>query len=108
MAKSQVRSVMRLLGPILLVWIIWRFADLPVLVETFARASSGPIIAAILLNALVIHANPGQPPAVSDSVKLLKAVRAGPRPAVNGVKAGFGQTRCESGCGGLPVRTGKA
>ncbi|MGB5192565.1 MAG: lysylphosphatidylglycerol synthase transmembrane domain-containing protein [Polyangiales bacterium] len=54
--KSRVRSVMRLLGPVLLVWIIWRFADLPVLVDTFAHAAPGPIIAAILLNAIVIHA----------------------------------------------------
>jgi uncharacterized protein (TIRG00374 family) len=47
---------MRLLGPVLLVWVIWRFADLPVLLETFIQAAPLPIIAAILLNAAVIHA----------------------------------------------------
>jgi uncharacterized protein (TIRG00374 family) len=54
-AKSRVRSITRLLGPLLLVWVIWRFADIPTLVDTFARARPLPIIGAILLNALVIH-----------------------------------------------------
>ena len=54
-SKARIRSLMRLLGPLLLVWVIWRFADLPTLVETFARARPLPIVAAILLNAVAIH-----------------------------------------------------
>lgn len=47
---------MRLLGPVLLVWVVWRFADGATLVETFANAEPWPIVAAVLLNGVVIHA----------------------------------------------------
>jgi len=47
---------MRLLGPLLIVWVLWRFADLGLLVETFAQASAWPLVAAVLLDAVVVHA----------------------------------------------------
>jgi hypothetical protein len=47
---------MRLLGPLLIVWVLWRFADLPLLADTFAQASVWPLVAAVLLDALVVHA----------------------------------------------------
>lgn len=56
MSRSRIRSVMRLAGPLLLFWVLWRFADLPLLVDTFARAKLWPLVAAVLLNGVVIHA----------------------------------------------------
>ena len=47
---------MRLVGPLLLVWVVWRFADFAELVDTFAEAARWPLVAAVLLNAGVIHA----------------------------------------------------
>jgi uncharacterized protein (TIRG00374 family) len=47
---------MRFAGPLLLCWVLWRFADLPLLVDTFTQAEPWPIVAAILLNGAVIHA----------------------------------------------------
>ncbi len=47
---------MRFVGPLLLVWVVWRFADPEMLVETFVEADPGPIVVAALLNAVVIHA----------------------------------------------------
>ncbi|MGB5704279.1 MAG: lysylphosphatidylglycerol synthase transmembrane domain-containing protein, partial [Polyangiales bacterium] len=40
----------------MLCWVLWRFADLPLLVDTFTQAEPWPIVAAILLNGAVIHA----------------------------------------------------
>jgi len=47
---------MRLIGPVLLVWVLWRFGDADALVATFAGASLWPLIAAVLLDAGVVHA----------------------------------------------------
>jgi hypothetical protein len=47
---------MRLVGPLLLVWVVWRFADFAELVDTFAQAAIWPLVAAVLLNAVAIHA----------------------------------------------------
>jgi uncharacterized membrane protein YbhN (UPF0104 family) len=47
---------MRLVGPLLLVWVLWRFADFEALAATFKRASVWPLVAAVLLDAGVIHA----------------------------------------------------
>lgn len=55
MRRARIRSLMRLLGPLLLVWVIWRFADVPTLVDTLVQAALLPIALAILLNAAVIH-----------------------------------------------------
>jgi len=56
MGKSRVRSLMRLVGPVLLVWVLWRFADLPALRDTFAGAATWPLLVAVALSAVVIHA----------------------------------------------------
>ena len=45
---------MRLLGPILLVWVVWRFADRDALRDTFLNADPLPIVGAIVLNVVVI------------------------------------------------------
>jgi uncharacterized protein (TIRG00374 family) len=55
-ARHGFRLAMRLVGPALLGWAIWKFADLGMLAETFARGRLGPIVAAVLLNAIAIHA----------------------------------------------------
>jgi len=47
---------MRLVGPLLLAWVVWRFADFAALVDTFAQAARWPLVAAVVLTALVIHA----------------------------------------------------
>ena len=47
---------MRLVGPLLLVWVLWRFGDFQALGSTFKRASLWPLLAAIVLDAGVIHA----------------------------------------------------
>jgi uncharacterized protein (TIRG00374 family) len=52
---ARFRWAMRLLGPLLLVWVVWRLADLGALVDTFAKAAMGPLLAAVLLNAVAIH-----------------------------------------------------
>ncbi len=46
---------MRLLGPLLIAWVLWRFADLSLLADTFAQASIGPLVVAVLLDAVMIH-----------------------------------------------------
>ena len=56
MGNPRFRSAMRLVGPLLLVWVVWRFADFAALVDTFAQAAIWPLVAAVLLNAAVIHA----------------------------------------------------
>ncbi len=56
MRNPRFRLAMRLLGPLLIVWVVWRFADLALLVDTFARASAGLLVAAALLDAIVVHA----------------------------------------------------
>lgn len=55
-ARHSFRLAMRLVGPALLGWAIWKFADVAMLGETFAGARLGPICAAVLLNAIAIHA----------------------------------------------------
>lgn len=47
---------MRLVGPLLLVWILWRFGDFAALTDILKRASLWPLVAAVLLDAGVIHA----------------------------------------------------
>jgi uncharacterized membrane protein YbhN (UPF0104 family) len=47
---------MRLVGPLLLIWVLWRFGDFETLTGTFKRASLWPLIGAVLLDAGVIHA----------------------------------------------------
>lgn len=56
MGKSRFRWVMRLVGPLLLAWVVWRFGDFAALASAFADASAGPLLAAVLLNAIAIHA----------------------------------------------------
>jgi hypothetical protein len=56
MAKSRIRWVMRWVGPLLLIWVVWRFADLRTLAHTVARARAWPLIVAVALDAIVIHA----------------------------------------------------
>ena len=56
MGRTRVRWVMRLGGPLLLVWVVWRFADFDTLANTFARAVAWPLVAAVMLNAFAIHA----------------------------------------------------
>jgi len=46
---------MRFIGPLLLVWVVWRFADRETLRNTLLDASPLPIGAAVLLNLVVIH-----------------------------------------------------
>jgi uncharacterized membrane protein YbhN (UPF0104 family) len=46
---------MRLVGPLLLVWVLWRFGDFETLTGTFKRASLWPLVGAVLLDAGVIH-----------------------------------------------------
>jgi hypothetical protein len=40
----------------MLAWVVWRFADFSVLVDTLAQAAIWPLIVAVLLNAVAIHA----------------------------------------------------
>lgn len=47
---------MRFVGPLLLVWVLWRFGDVRTLLDTFRRASPLPLVAAVFLDAGVIHA----------------------------------------------------
>jgi uncharacterized membrane protein YbhN (UPF0104 family) len=47
---------MRLVGPLLLVWVLWRFGDSETLTGAFKRASLWPLAGAVLLDAGVIHA----------------------------------------------------
>ena len=47
---------MRLVGPLLLVWVLWRFGDFETLAAIFKQASVWPLVAAVLLDAGVIHA----------------------------------------------------
>ena len=47
---------MRLVGPLLLVWVLWRFGDFEALTGAFKRATLWPLVAAVLLDAAVIHA----------------------------------------------------
>lgn len=56
MSHPRFRLAMRLLGPLLIVWVMWRFADLGLLVDTFAQAAAWPLVAAVLLDAVVVHA----------------------------------------------------
>jgi uncharacterized protein (TIRG00374 family) len=56
MAKSRIRWVMRWVGPLLLIWLVWRFADLHTLADTLARARAWPLVIAVALDAVVIHA----------------------------------------------------
>ena len=56
MGNPRFRLAMRLVGPLLLVWVVWRFADFAALVDTFAQAAIWPLLAAVVLNAGVIHA----------------------------------------------------
>jgi len=56
MSNPRFRLAMRLLGPLLIVWVLWRFADLTLLAETFAHAEVWPLIAAVMLTAVMIHA----------------------------------------------------
>ncbi len=56
MGNPRFRLAMRLVGPLLLVWVVWRFADFAELVDTFAQAAIWPLVAAVLLNAVAIHA----------------------------------------------------
>ena len=56
MGNPRFRLVMRLVGPILLVWVVWRFADFAALLDTFAQAARWPLAGAVLLNAIAIHA----------------------------------------------------
>jgi uncharacterized protein (TIRG00374 family) len=46
---------MRFVGPLLLVWVVWRFADRATLRDTFVNAAPVPIVIAILLNVVVIY-----------------------------------------------------
>jgi uncharacterized protein (TIRG00374 family) len=46
---------MRLLGPVLLVWVVWRFAERDTLRDTFLEADPLPIAGAIVLNFVVIY-----------------------------------------------------
>ena len=55
MSRSRIRWLMRLFGPVLLAWVIWRFAERDTLRDTLVEADPLPILAAIALNALVIH-----------------------------------------------------
>jgi len=56
MGRPRFRLAMRLLGPLLIVWVSWRFADWTVLLDTFAQAVAGPLVLAVLLDAVVVHA----------------------------------------------------
>jgi uncharacterized protein (TIRG00374 family) len=56
MGNSRFRLAMRLVGPLLLAWVVWRFADFSALVDTFAQAAIWPLIVAVLFNAVAIHA----------------------------------------------------
>jgi len=47
---------MRWVGPLLLIWLVWRFADLHTLADTLARARAWPLVIAVALDAVVIHA----------------------------------------------------
>ena len=47
---------MRWVGPLLLIWLVWRFADLHTLAATLARARAWPLLIAVALDAVVIHA----------------------------------------------------
>ncbi len=47
---------MRLVGPLLLVWVLWRFGDFETLRDAFRRATLWPLLLAVLLDAGVIHA----------------------------------------------------
>ena len=47
---------MRWVGPLLLIWLVWRFADLHTLADTLARARGWPLVIAVALDAVVIHA----------------------------------------------------
>ncbi|MGB8331169.1 MAG: lysylphosphatidylglycerol synthase transmembrane domain-containing protein [Polyangiales bacterium] len=55
MANPRFRLAMRLLGPILLVWVVWRFADLSTLINVFAQAAIWPLVVAVLLTVVAIH-----------------------------------------------------
>jgi hypothetical protein len=55
MGKRRFRLAMRLLGPVLLVWVVWRFADFAALIDSFRRAETSPLLAAVLLNIVAIH-----------------------------------------------------
>jgi uncharacterized protein (TIRG00374 family) len=46
---------MRFVGPLLLIWVLWRFGDFETLTDTFRRASLWPLVGAIALDAAVIH-----------------------------------------------------
>jgi hypothetical protein len=41
---------------LLIVWVMWRFAEMRLLLDTFAPAPAWPLVAAVLLDALVIRA----------------------------------------------------
>lgn len=56
MGNPRFRLAMRLVGPLLLAWVVWRFADFAALVDTFAQAARWPLVVAVLLTAVVIHA----------------------------------------------------
>jgi len=56
MGNPRFRLAMRLLGPLLLVWVVWRFADFGALVDVFVRAAAWPLLAAVAFNAVAIHA----------------------------------------------------
>jgi hypothetical protein len=56
MATSRIRWVMRWVGPLLLIWVVWRYADLRTLADTLARARVWPLVIAVALDSVVIHA----------------------------------------------------
>ena len=56
MSHPRFRLAMRLLGPLLIIWVMWRFADLELLADTFAQAYAWPLVVAVLLDAVVVHA----------------------------------------------------
>jgi len=56
MTSSRFRLAMRLLGPLLIVWVLWRFADRALLVNTLAEAAPWPLVGGALLGAVSVHA----------------------------------------------------
>ena len=55
MSKSRFRLAMRLIGPILIIWVVWRFADMDLLVDTLAHADLSLLALAAALDAVLIH-----------------------------------------------------
>lgn len=55
MSKSRFRLAMRLIGPLLILWVVWRFADLELLVDTIANADVSLLLLAVALDSVLIH-----------------------------------------------------